>query len=93
MPVSGAHESPVTTPVYKLDWRAWTPGKKRLTIYLSKVKTEPFWKSGFPSGFSGPTMNRRSLIYASTLAVLVFSGTAFAQQFTDVSVEAGLHRD
>ena len=38
-------------------------------------------------------MNRRSLIYASTLAVLVFSGTAFAQQFTDVSVEAGLHRD
>ena len=38
-------------------------------------------------------MNRRSLIYASTLALLVFSGTAFAQQFTDVSVEAGLHRD
>ena len=38
-------------------------------------------------------MNRRSLIYAVTLAVLVFSGNAFAQQFTDVSVEAGLHRD
>ena len=38
-------------------------------------------------------MNRRSLIYASILALLVFSGTAFAQQFTDVSVEAGFHRD
>ena len=38
-------------------------------------------------------MNRRSFIYASILAVLIFSGTAFAQQFTDVSVEAGLHRD
>jgi len=38
-------------------------------------------------------MNHRSLVYASILAVLVFSGTAFAQQFTDVSVEAGLHRD
>jgi len=38
-------------------------------------------------------MNRRRLIYASILAVLVSSETAFAQQFTDVSEEAGLHRD
>jgi hypothetical protein len=38
-------------------------------------------------------MNHRRLIYTSILAVLVFSETAFAQQFTDVSVEAGLHRD
>jgi len=38
-------------------------------------------------------MNRRRLIYACILAVLVSSETAFAQQFTDVSEEAGLHRD
>ncbi len=38
-------------------------------------------------------MNRRSLIYAALSPALVFSGTALAQQFTDVSVAAGLHRD
>ncbi len=36
-------------------------------------------------------MKKRTLLVASLFAAI--SGTAFAQQFTDVSVEAGLHRD
>ncbi len=36
-------------------------------------------------------MNKRTIFFASVFAVM--SATAFAQQFTDVSVAAGLHRD
>gem|GEM_PF-6081247 len=38
-------------------------------------------------------MNGRRLISASILSSLIFCGAAYAQQFTDVSEEVGLHRE